>query len=103
MKMFRVAGTGEVEEGEAKRVLVDGRPVALVRTAGRLYAVDDTCTHEEASLSDGFIEDGKIECPRHGAMFDLATGSALSLPATRDIGTWVVKVEGDDILVGREE
>lgn len=102
MSFYKVATVGEVEEGSAKRVEVDGAPVALVRFEGRLYALDDTCTHEEESLSGGIVDEGKLECPRHGAMFDLDTGKA-SLPATRDLKTWVVKVEGNDILVEKKE
>lgn len=103
MNFVRVASVDDVEDGSARRVEVGGHPVALVRTGGRFYAVDDTCTHEDESLSAGYVEDGKIECPRHGATFDLNTGAALCLPATQGLNTWAVLVDGNDILVGREE
>jgi len=94
MSYIKAADDGEVEQGSAIRVELNGLALALVRTAdGKLYAVDDTCSHEEASLSDGFVEGGGIECPRHGATFDLETGKAMTLPAIERIGTYQVKVE----------
>jgi len=90
----------EVRPGSAVCVELEGHVIALVRsTDGRLFAVDDTCSHEEASLSEGFVEDGIIECPRHGATFDLETGKALTLPAIKSIGAYQVKVENGEILV----
>ncbi|MFH1071623.1 MAG: non-heme iron oxygenase ferredoxin subunit [Candidatus Glassbacteria bacterium] len=100
MSFVRAAAEGEVARGTALRVVIAGRPVAVVRTAeGRLFAVDDTCTHEEASLSGGFVEGNTIECPHHGATFDLETGRALTLPATSGLRTYEVKVEKGEILI----
>lgn len=100
MSFIPVANESDVKPECALRVCPDGRAVALVRTvAGRLYALDDTCTHEEASLADGFIEEERIECPRHGAQFDLASGRALSLPALESLRTYEVKVENGEIYV----
>ncbi|MBW7996344.1 MAG: non-heme iron oxygenase ferredoxin subunit [Candidatus Glassbacteria bacterium] len=100
MSFLRAAGDKEVKPGQALRVELDGRLIALVRTAdGRLFAVDDTCTHEQESLSDGFVEEGWIECPRHGAQFDLESGRALTLPALEKLGTYEVKVEIGEIMV----
>lgn len=75
-------------------------PVAVVRTAdGNLYAVGDTCTHGEVSLSEGDVEGNEIECWGHGARFDLATGLATALPAVDPIRTYPIRIEGEDILV----
>ena len=72
-----------------------GEPVCLYSLAGRIYATHDTCTHEEASLADGFIEGDCIECPLHQALFHIPTGEVRSAPATRPLRVYPVKlVEG---------
>jgi len=73
---------------------------AVVRTDdGEIYAIDDTCTHAEVSLSEGDIDDCQIECWAHGSRFDLRTGEPNMLPAVNPIRTYPVRVQGDDILV----
>lgn len=89
----------EVPEGEARRVLLRGRPVALCRVEGHLYAVDDTCSHEEASLSQGRLVGETIQCPKHGSRFSLRTGKPLSLPAYRPIRTYAVEERDGRIYV----
>jgi 3-phenylpropionate/trans-cinnamate dioxygenase ferredoxin subunit len=75
-------------------------PVAVFHTTdGELYAVDDTCTHQDASLSDGWLEGCAIECPLHEAQFDLRTGEPTCRPARRALRTHQVVVEGDGIHV----
>ncbi|GIW07080.1 MAG: (2Fe-2S)-binding protein [Dehalococcoidia bacterium] len=102
MSEFRpVAKLSEVPEGSAIRVEIDGCPIAIARSEGGVYACQDTCTHEEASLSDGDVFDAVIECPLHGARFDLRTGAVKSLPAVVPIQVFEVKIEGDTILVKR--
>lgn len=81
------------------RVWVGGRPIALFRWQGKVYAIDDACTHEDASLAEGEVEDGRVVCPRHGARFDLATGRAVTLPAVLPVGTYPVDVEDGDVFV----
>jgi len=92
----------ELKEGQVRRVEVEGRVVALWRAAGGVYATDDTCTHEKASLSEGEFDPqaGQVACPRHGARFDVRTGRALTLPAYRPLRTYPVRVEDGQILVG---
>lgn len=77
----------DFSEASPVRVDAGGTEIAVVRLDGRLYAVDDRCSHAKASLSEGevIVEEASIECPRHGATFDLATGEALSLPATAPV------------------
>jgi 3-phenylpropionate/trans-cinnamate dioxygenase ferredoxin component len=89
----------DVPEQGALRVDVDGVAVAVVRSEGSLYAIDDTCSHAEVSLSEGDIADGEVECWLHGSRFDLASGRPTCLPATRPIAVYPVKVDGDDVLV----
>lgn len=78
---------------------VDGHRVALFHLKGEFYAIDDICTHEEASLSDGAIDGDTVECPWHGALFNIKTGAALTMPAVTPVRTYAVKVEGDQVLV----
>ena len=74
--------------------------VAVVRDSdGSWHAIGDTCTHGNYSLSEGYIEDGTIECWKHGSPFDLATGRPLSLPATQPVPVYVIEINGEDVLV----
>ena len=98
-KWHRVASSADLRDGEALPVDLAGTPIALYRVDGKIYAVDDVCTHEYAVLSQGFVQDGTIECPLHAAQFDIATGECLSGPATQDLRTYEVRLEGDDIYV----
>ncbi len=95
----RVCKTEELKPGMATRVELDGTPVAVVNVDGSFYAVADTCTHEEASLSEGTVEDDTIECPKHGAVFHLPTGDVRSLPATKPVATFETKIEDEDLYV----
>lgn len=70
---------------------------------GGFYAIDNTCTHQDYALSEGFVEDCRVECPLHGAAFDLRTGEALSLPATRPVGTHRVEVRDGDLWLTVED
>lgn len=94
----RVCRVGELEPGEAVRVDADP-PVAVFNVAGEFFATSDTCSHAKSSLSDGYLEDDQVECTWHYARFCVRTGKALSLPATEDLRTYQVKVEGGDIFV----
>jgi len=81
----------ELLQGQGVKVEVGSERIALFRDGDRLYAIGDRCSHAEASLSEGEVFDGEVECPRHGAVFDLATGAAKSLPATRPVPTYGVR------------
>lgn len=96
----RVAAIGDIREGEAFAAKLGAEAVALYRIGGEIFAIGDVCTHEFALLSQGFIEDGAIECPLHQAKFDIRTGRCLAPPATRDVAAYRVRIEGDDVLVG---
>lgn len=81
----------QVADGHGVRVEIGGERIAVFRDGERLYATGDRCSHAEASLSEGEVFDGEVECPRHGAVFDLASGAAKSLPATKPIPTYGVR------------
>jgi 3-phenylpropionate/trans-cinnamate dioxygenase ferredoxin subunit len=92
-EFVRVARADEVPEGGAVCAFVEGVPVAVFNSGGRFYAIGDTCTHEETSLSEGeLVDEYTVECPLHGATFDIRTGQALSLPATGSAGSYEVRV-----------
>jgi 3-phenylpropionate/trans-cinnamate dioxygenase ferredoxin subunit len=90
----------EVSTSEAKRVVVDGIPIAVVQdSAGQIHAIGDTCTHGDISLSEGFVEDDTIECWAHGSKFSLHTGKPLSLPAYEPVPVFVVTVQDGDVYI----
>jgi 3-phenylpropionate/trans-cinnamate dioxygenase ferredoxin subunit len=96
-----VARTAEVPDPGSMLVEVGDRLVALIHAAGHWYALDDVCTHDGGPLSEGPIDPAErtIACPRHGAKFDLATGAALTMPATMPTVAHDVQVDGDRVLV----
>ena len=95
----KVAALDDVEEGGTLAVEAAGESICLYRIGGRVYATQDRCTHEEASLAGGYIEGDCIECPLHQAVFHIPTGSVRQPPATDDLRVFPVKVEGRDISV----
>lgn len=94
-----VAKVSEIPVGQFKPVVVDGKPLLLCHTAEGFFAIDDTCTHDDGPLADGWLEGNAIECPRHGARFDVKTGKVLCLPAAVPITSYPVTVEGEEIKV----
>lgn len=100
--LVEVGKTGDIPEGEVRRFVADRVEIAVANLGdGTFLAVDDICSHAEASLSEGEVDvdDETIECPRHGSTFDLRSGRPRSLPATLPVPTFPVKVEGDAILI----
>ena len=95
----RACALDDVDDGEAVRVVLDGVPVAVVRSDGEVYAIHDVCSHANVALSEGEIEDQTIECWLHGSRFDLVTGRPTGLPATQPVPVYPVKIDGDDVLV----
>lgn len=85
--------------GKPVAIEVDGVAVCVTRVGDEIFAVEDTCTHSEASLSEGEVSGTKIECWLHGAEFDLRTGEALTPPATSALKTFKVEVNGNQVVV----
>ena len=98
-----VASVDEVQDGSTRLVEVDDRLVILSRIGDEYYCIDDICTHDGGTLSDGPHEGCEIACPRYGARFDLRTGKALSMPATQDTASHQVKVENGSIMIRLNE
>ena len=82
-----------------RRFDVDGRSILVANVAGRFYATDDTCTHEDASLATGALRGEHVSCPLHGSRFDLRTGEPLEEPAVERLRTYAVKIENGAVLV----
>ena len=97
-----VAKTNEIEEGKVKVVRVGDAPVGVTLIDGEYFAFADVCTHDGSPVAEGELDDHTIECPRHGARFDVRTGRALSLPAVTPIPVYAVEVDGDAIKVSKK-
>jgi 3-phenylpropionate/trans-cinnamate dioxygenase ferredoxin subunit len=94
-----VAALADLAPGEPRLVDLDGVPVCLVNVDGEILAVHDICTHARESLSGGWVEGDRIECPRHGATFSLRTGEVLTPPASQPLPTFGVEVRDGRVLV----
>jgi len=97
MALRRVCAKSELAPGKVKRI--EDPPIAVFNVEGTLLAVSDTCTHAEASLSEGRVDGETVECPLHGACFDLRTGEALTPPAIEPVQTFRVLAQEDNIYV----
>jgi 3-phenylpropionate/trans-cinnamate dioxygenase ferredoxin subunit len=95
-----IATEDELPNGERIFLEIDGQPIAVFNIAGKFLAIADVCSHDDGPVAEGELHDSEIECPRHGARFDLQTGKALSLPAVVDIPAYPVKVDDGEILLG---
>lgn len=95
----RLFALDEIDDGSARRVDIDGRVVVLIRIGESVYALGDTCSHEEVSLSEGYVDvdDCTIECWRHGASFDLISGEPTSLPAVKPVPVYEASVVDGDV------
>lgn len=98
-EFVKIAKTTDVPAGVARVYETNGRCLALCNVDGDLYAIDDICTHDGGDLGDGELDGFAIECPRHGARFDVRNGEVMTLPAVKPVKSYAVKIEGDDILV----
>lgn len=95
----KVGKVADLAPGKMMQVVVGDRRILLANVDGRYYATDDTCTHEEASLSAGSLRGALVKCPLHGSRFDVRTGRAMEEPAEENLKTYLVRLEGDSILI----
>jgi 3-phenylpropionate/trans-cinnamate dioxygenase ferredoxin subunit len=100
---LKVADVGELERGKMKQINVDGRRLLLANVDGHFYVVDDTCSHEDASLAKGSLKGELLKCPLHGSRFNVRTGEVLEDPAEENLRTYPVRVEGSSILIQIEK
>lgn len=100
MAASRICGLDELEENKAVKVDIDGVSIALVKdSAGEVFAIGDTCTHGDISLSEGFVEGETLECWAHGSQFSLRTGKPLTLPAYEPVPVYQVELVDGDIYI----
>ncbi len=95
----KVAQVSDIPENSVKVFSLNGHEIAVCHNSDGLYAIDDLCTHDNGPLGAGELIDGQIECPRHGARFDVKTGKALCLPAVRPVRTYKLEVRGNEIWI----
>lgn len=99
MAKHKAAKLSEIAPGTTRRIVVDSMEILLCNVEGKIYAIEDVCTHDGGPLDQGELEGECVVCPRHGATFDVRTGDALTLPAVLPLMKFGVTVEGDDIYV----
>lgn len=100
LEYVTVGVVSELPNGSRKFIEIDGTPIVVFNIAGEYYAIGDLCSHDDGPVGEGDLDGAEIECPRHGARFDLRTGKALSLPAVVDIPAYPVRVLGEEIQIG---
>jgi 3-phenylpropionate/trans-cinnamate dioxygenase ferredoxin subunit len=99
MPFQSVAKSSEIAEGTAKVYSIQGARVAICNLGGKFFAIDDICTHDNGPLGEGELVGGQIECPRHGARFDVKTGKALCLPAVKDVKPYPVEEKKGEVWI----
>ena len=98
-KMVKVAQTSDLSPGTGKVVEADGHTIALFNVEGKFFAIGNTCTHQGGPLGEGTLTGDTVECPWHGAHFNVKTGAVTHPPASAAVPSFPVKVEGNDVLV----
>jgi 3-phenylpropionate/trans-cinnamate dioxygenase ferredoxin subunit len=102
-KTFRVGRLEDFPQGRVRVVLAGEERIAICRVGEELYAVEDLCTHDDGPLGEGSLQGTAIECPRHGARFDVRTGEVLRMPAVVPIRTFPVEVRDGEVFVRLSE
>ena len=101
MTIERLCSVQDLPDGQARLFVLGDTPICVVRILYRIFAIGDTCSHAEISLSEGevLVEECEIECWKHGSSFSLETGEALTLPATQPVPTYPVRIDDGDVYV----
>jgi 3-phenylpropionate/trans-cinnamate dioxygenase ferredoxin subunit len=103
MAFERIGTKSDIPAGTVKVFDVDGRSLCVANLDGaEFYAIDNLCTHDNGPLGEGKLDGSLVECPRHGARFDVKTGAVRALPAVRPVRTYPVQVQGDEVAVDVE-
>jgi len=98
MTWHQVVETNKLELNKPVSIDIDGDPVMLVKTEQGIFALSDVCSHAEVALSEGSVQDGKVECWLHGAQFDLASGAAVCLPATKPVPSFPTRISNEVVV-----
>ena len=99
MAFSMAAKVGDIAPGRTKIVEIGDEQVVLCNVDGQIFAIANVCTHDDGPLGQGYLQGDEIECPRHGARFNVRTGQVQVLPAIIPVPTFEVKIDGDDIMV----
>lgn len=99
--MARICSITDVPTGQVRRFELGNLVVAIANVDGHWYAIADTCSHQNVSLADGELQTAtlELECPKHGSCFSLETGIPSSLPATKAVPVYLVRLDGDDVYL----
>jgi 3-phenylpropionate/trans-cinnamate dioxygenase ferredoxin subunit len=98
----RLAAVADLPVGKGTCVVIAGHRIAVFRFDDGILAIGDRCSHAEASLAEGEVFDGTVECPRHGSAFDLVTGVPVSLPATRPVEVYPIEISDGEVFTTLE-
>ena len=96
------AKAADIAPGQMRIVHAGGVRVALCNVDGAFYAIEDVCTHDDGPLGEGTLRGEVVECPRHGAQFDVKTGAVVRMPAVTPVRSFPVRVEGGEIFIEAE-
>lgn len=97
---YIAVGPADLTNGERRIIEIEGNAIAIFNIAGAYYAIADVCSHDDGPVAEGDLSDYEIECPRHGAHFDVRSGKVLTFPAIVDIPAYPIKIEDGEILLG---
>jgi 3-phenylpropionate/trans-cinnamate dioxygenase ferredoxin subunit len=100
VEFVEVAPLAELPVGERLFLELDGQPIVLLNVGGKIFALDDLCTHDDGPIGEGEVDGDQIICPRHGARFNLRDGKAVGLPAVVDIRWYPVRITDGMIEIG---
>ena len=95
----KIAHVGDIKPNSGVQITIEDKVLAIFHVDGKYFAIDDACTHVGGNLSEGSLEGNVVTCPWHGATFDVTCGKVLSDPASEDVNSYKIKIEGADILV----
>ena len=101
-RFVAVARAADIPPGEARVFEVEDLSLAVCNVGGTFYAIDNLCTHDDGPLGNGKLHGTAIECPRHGARFDVRTGAVLRMPAAFPVKAYPTRVEGGQVMVELE-
>jgi len=104
MKELKICDLTDLEEAIPRCIEIEGKKLSVVLLKEKIYALDDTCSHEDVSLSEGEVDvdECTLECWKHGSLFSLETGEALSLPALRSVKTYEIHIIDNDVVLVTE-
>ena len=97
MNLIKICDLSEIPNGSTKKFEINDEEITICNINNQIFAINDNCSHDEASLQEGFIDGYEIECPMHGAKFDIRTGEVTCLPAVSQIKTYNIKINNGAI------